>query len=62
MKTIAAIHAEAARLYLKGIPLLSHPGRTDARREQSALPAGLAGDGAGQRLSGLPVGGRPTRP
>ena len=34
MKTIAAIHAEAARLYLKGIPLPSHPGRTDARRAE----------------------------
>lgn len=43
MKTIAAIHAEAARLYLKGIPFLSHPGRTDARRRQSALLTGRAG-------------------
>ena len=59
LKTIAAIHAEAARLYLKGIPFLSHPGPTDAQREQSAR---LAGDGAERRLSGLPVAGRSTRP
>lgn len=50
MKTMVAIHAEAARLYLKGIPLLRHPGRTDAQRRQSALLADLDGDGAGQRL------------
>ena len=54
MKTIVSIHAEAARLYLKGIPFLNHPGPTDAHREQRAR---LAADGAEQRLSGLP--GRP---
>ena len=62
MKTVAAIHAEAARLYLKGIPFLRHPGRTDAQREQSALLAGIAGDGTEQSLSGLPVARRSTRP
>ena len=59
MKTIVSIHAEAARLYLKGIPFLNHPGPTDAHREQRAR---LAADGAEQRLSGLPAARRSKRP
>ena len=58
-KTIVAIHAEAARLHLKGIPFLNHPGPADAHREQRAR---LAADGAEQRLSGLPAARRSTRP
>ena len=36
-KTIAAIHWEAARLYLKGVPFISHPGQTNDQIRQSVL-------------------------
>ena len=62
LKTTAAIHAEAARLYLKGIPFRRHPGETDAQRKQSALLAGRAGDGGGQRLPGRPGARRSAPP
>ena len=61
-KTIAAIHAEAARLYVKGVPFLRHPGWTDAQRKQNALLATLAGDGIEQRRPARAVGRPSTRP
>ena len=36
-KTISAIHWEAARLYLKGLSFIPHPGRTKEQVRQSAL-------------------------
>lgn len=59
LKTTAAIHAEAARLYLKGIPFRRHPGEPDARRKRSSLTAALAADGA---ESGEPAGSGSGRP
>ena len=44
MKTIAAIHVQAGRLYLKGTPVWSHPGPTPAQRTRHDLLAALAGD------------------
>ena len=55
LKTTAAIHAEAARLYVKGIPFRRHPGEPDARRKPSSLTAALATDAA---ESGEPAGDR----
>ena len=36
-KTMSAIHWEAARLYLKGVPFIPHPGKTKDQVRQSAL-------------------------
>ena len=54
LKTITAIHVEAARLYLKGIPFLSHPGETAAQRTQRALLAAPAGEGSRMRAPAGP--------
>ena len=62
MKTMAAIHTEAARLYLKRIPFVRHPGRTDAQRRQSAQLAALGAGGAAPRLPDRTVARRSTRP
>ena len=37
IKTLVAIHWEAVRLYLKGVPFISHPGKTKDQIRQSAL-------------------------
>jgi DUF1365 family protein len=37
IKTISAIHAEALRLYWKGVPVVSHPGPSPAHSRQQAL-------------------------
>ena len=55
LKTITAIHVEAARLYLKGIPFLSHPGETAAQRRQRALLDALTSEG---RQEHAPAGPR----
>ncbi len=60
LKTTAAIHAEAARLYLKGIPFRRHPRMTGAQRERSTLPATLGTAGGAE--SGGPLAGRSGRP
>ncbi|MCY4634147.1 MAG: DUF1365 family protein [Acidobacteria bacterium] len=60
LKTITAIHVEAARLYLKGIPFLSHPGETAAQRRQRALLA--AGEGQGEHAPAGPSEGGRGRP
>ena len=60
LKTITAIHVEAARLYLKGIPFLGHPGETAAQRRQRALLA--AGEGGREHAPAEPSEGGPGRP
>ncbi len=62
VQTIAAIHAEAARLYLKGIPFRRHPGETEARRSQRALLSSIADTGAREHEAVAPTRGsiRPT--
>ena len=62
LKTIAAIHAEAARLYLKGIPFQRHPGETDAQRKGRILLSSLADESTGKHSSGRPATGRSGRP
>lgn len=62
MKTIAAIHAEAARLYLKGTPFRKHPGPTDAQRSQNAVVAALTGDGTGRTARTAPQVRGSSRP
>ena len=52
LKTVAAIHFEAARLYLKGTPVRRHPGETAPRQTQRALLATLAGDSGPERSAG----------
>ena len=60
MKTITAIHVEAARLYLKGTPVLRHPGETDVQRRQRALLAGLADNGPREPATMLPAASTST--
>ena len=62
LKTISAIHVEAARLYLKGVPFLRHPGETAAQRRQRALLAAPAGGGRRGHAPAGPAGGGSGRP
>ena len=62
LKTITAIHVEAARLYLKGIPFLRHPGETAAQRRQRALLAASAGGGSREHAPAGPSASESGRP